>query len=251
MTAIILAAGYATRLYPLTRNFPKPLLAIGSKPIVHYILDSLRKIADLKMIWIVTNHTFFRHFQMWRQSHPSYHDVKILDDDTRTPKERLGAVRDMDFVIRKGKINTDLLVVGGDNLFEFNLRNFAVQGQSHKPYPTIGVYDVGSRTLAKRFGVVSLDSKGRVAHFVEKPQRPHSTLVAMCLYYFPRESLLWIRRYLDAGENADAPGHYLSWLTREEAVYGYLFESEWFDIGDLKAYEQARKVYNKRKRGKT
>ncbi len=238
MDALILAAGYATRLYPLTRNFPKPLLPIGSKPIIDYIIGGLRKISELKNIWVVTNYAFFRHFQCWSKSHPDKTKVKIVDDGTQTPEGRLGAVRDMEFVIEKEKIKSDLLIVGGDNLFEFDLRNFAVQGQSHKPYPTMGVYDIGSKGLAKRFGVVTLDSKGRVAHFVEKPVRPHSTLVAMCLYYFPKESLPWIRRYLDSGKNADAPGHYLSWLAREQSVYGYLFEGEWVDIGDLKTYEK-------------
>ena len=246
MNALILAAGYATRLYPLTQSFPKPLLQIGSKSIIDYIIKGLHKISELKNIWVVTNHTFFRHFQDWRKSHSDKTKVEIVDDGTQTPEDRLGAVRDMDFVIQKEKINSDLLVVGGDNLFEFDLRNFAVQGQSHKPYPTMGVYDVGSKTIAKRFGVVTLDSKGKVAHFVEKPIHPHSTLVAMCLYYFPKESLPWIRCYLDSGENADAPGHYLSWLAREESVYGYLFEGDWVDIGDLKVYKETQSRYSQK-----
>lgn len=246
MNALILAAGYATRLYPLTQNFPKPLLPIGSRPIIDYIIEGLRKISELKNVWVVTNRPFFRYFQDWRKSHSDKARLGIINDGTQTPEERLGAVRDMEFVIEKEKINSDLLVIGGDNLFEFDLRNFAVQGQSHKPYPTMGVYDIGSKTVAKRFGVVTLDSKGRVSHFVEKPVRPHSTLAAMCLYYFPKESLPWIRRYLDSGENADAPGHYLSWLVREESVYGYLFEGEWVDIGDLKAYEKTHSRYSKK-----
>ena len=246
MSALILAAGYATRLYPLTRDFPKPLLPVGSRPIVDYIVEGLRKIPELKNIWVVTNHPFFKHFQDWRQARSDKAKLEIIDDGTQTPEERLGAVRDMSFAIEKEKINTDLLVVGGDNLFEFDLRNFSVQGQSHNPYPTLGVYDIGSKSIAKRFGVVTLDSKGRVAHFFEKPVRPHSTLVAMCLYYFPKESLSWIRRYLDSGENADAPGHYLSWLAREESVYGYLFEGEWVDIGDLKTYEKIQGRHGKK-----
>lgn len=245
MNAIILAAGYATRLYPLTKDFPKPLLPIGSKPIIEYILKSLRRIPNLKTIWVVTNHTFLKHFQRWRQSLSGHSHVALIDDGTQTPQKRLGAIRDIDFVIQREKIKEDLLVVGGDNLFEFDLRNFAVQGQSHKPYPTIGVYDIGSRKAARRFGVITLNSRGRVSRFVEKPMLPHSSLVAMCLYYFPKQSIAWIRRYLDSGENADAPGHYLSWLTREEAIYGYLFESEWVDIGDLKAYREAQKKYER------
>ncbi len=250
MDALILAAGYATRLYPLTKGFPKPLLRVGSKTIIDYIVENLHRIERLKRIWVITNHTFMGHFARWKKSHAGRHPLEIVNDGTTSPEGRLGAIRDMDFLIHEKKIANDLLVVGGDNLFECDLRNFVVQGESHKPYPTMGVYDVGSRKKAKQFGVVTLDSKGRVAHFVEKPVRPHSTLAAMCLYYFPKESISWIRRYLDSGENADAPGHYLSWLAREEAVYGYLVDAKWFDIGDLSAYKEARLEYGRRKNKK-
>ena len=251
MDAILLAAGYATRLYPLTADHPKALLSVGHYPMIHYILQSIQRIPELEKVWLVTNDIFLDQFKEWKNSNSLYRSVQLVNDGTRTPETRMGAIRDLDFCIEKHCLRKDLLVIGADNLFEFDLRNFVLQGESHRPYPTLGVYNIGSLELAKRFGVVTLNGNGRISHLLEKPTKPHSTLVAMCLYYFPKESMPWIRKYLDSGLPADAPGHLLSWLANQQAVYGYLFEGRWFDIGDLRAYQEARKVYNRKRAVKT
>ena len=249
MKAIILAAGYATRLYPLTKKIAKPLLPIGTRLMLDYVVERLRKLSSLQAVYVVTNQTFFAQFQEWKKRNRQGGSIHLVNDGTRAPEERLGAIRDLQFVIRKKKMKEDLIVAGGDNFFDFELGNFVTEGKKHRPYPTLGVYNIGSQIEAKRFGVVQLNTVGKIANFMEKPDQPHSTFVAMCLYYFPKESLSWIKEYLDFGENADAPGHYLSWLVKQKQVYGCLFEGEWVDIGDLKTYRAVQKKYQKPRSG--
>lgn len=241
MKALILAAGYATRLYPLTRTFPKSLLSVKGRPIIDYIVDKLENVEELL---VVTNHKFQPQFEKWRLSHEQRQKITLVDDLTRDNGSRLGAVGDMGFVIEKKNIDEDLFVVGGDNLFERKLDDFLSASLANKPSPTIGVFDIKDRGKANKYGVVELDKDKRVMGFQEKPDNPKSTLVAMCLYFFPKETLKLVKEYLAVTKGKyDAMGFYVRWLSRKVPVFGFLFDGNWYDIGDHEFYNAAKEKF--------
>lgn len=246
MKALILAAGYATRLYPLTKEYPKSLLAIRKRPMINYIVDKLEEICAIDEIIVVTNSKFFSIFQKWAKGLKVKKRLSLVDDLTKDHAGRRGAIGDMDFAIRKKRIKDDLLVIGGDNLFDGGLEGFLFFAKIHTPHPVIGVYNIKSKIKASKYGVVKLDKRNKIINFSEKPQHPESTLVAMCLYYFPKEKIKRIKEYLGAKSNQhDATGFYIDWLRRRESVYGFIFEGLWYDIGHLKFYKEANKSYGK------
>lgn len=243
MKALILAAGYAVRLYPLTKERPKPLLPVGGRPIIEYILEKLLKLSVVDEILVVTNHKFVDRFIDWKKSLKLTKHLKIIDDGTTSNEDKMGAIGDIDLARSTEKLDEDLLVVAGDNLFEFDLGEFIEFTQSRKPSSCIGIYDVGDVEAVKKYGVVELDKDKKLVHFEEKPQSPTTTLIAICLYHFPRETLGLISEYLEAGNNPDAPGYYIDWLYRRHPTYGFVFKGSWYDIGDIASYHQASKVY--------
>ena len=244
MKALILAAGYATRLYPITKEYPKPLLAVNNKAIIDYILDKLQKINEIDEILVVTNSKFISQFRKWRKSLQIQKPLRLIDDLTKDNASRLGAIGDMDFVINKKSIKDDLLVIGGDNLFDGELNDFISFAKSKLSHPVIGAYDIGNKLNARKYGVIKLDKENRVIDFKEKPRNPNSTLVAMCVYYFPKTRLKLIKEYLsDEGKKYDATGLYIDWLRKQLAVYGFVFEGRWYDIGDHKFYDEAKKRF--------
>lgn len=242
MKVLILAAGYGTRLYPYTRNFPKPLLEINGKPIIGYLVDKLRGIRSVTEIIVVTNARFYGNYVSWKKGVKGTAKITIVDDGTRSPEDKLGAIGDMDFVFRR-RDPSDYLVLGGDNFFDEPLAAFIDAAQEKSPAMTIGVCKIKSRKEARNYGVVALDSRKRVVSFEEKPQRPRSSLIGMCLYYFPRECAGLLRKYLsDPERTRDTIGSYIRWLSENGTMYGYVFTHFWYDIGSLSAYEQARKT---------
>ena len=246
MKALILAAGYATRLYPLTKEYPKPLLKLNKKPIIDYILENLEAIEQIDEIIVVTNSKFISHFRRWAKKKKIQKRLSLVDDLTRRLKDRLGAIGDMRFAIDKKCINDDLLVIGGDNLFDSDLRKFLTFSKSHKENSVIGVYNIRNRKKAKHYGVIKLDKENRLIDFQEKPKKPNSTLVAMCLYYFPQEKLGLIKEYLkDMAQKRDATGLYIDWLRKEVPVYGFVFGGRWYDIGDHKFYDEAKQKFSR------
>ena len=245
MKTLILAAGYATRLYPLTKEYPKPLLKIKNRPIIEHIIKKLKGIKGLDKIIVVTNSKFFDKFREWRKGFKSSSKIVIVDDLTKDLNDRRGAIGDMSFAILKQKIKDDLLVVGGDNLLGSDLGPFLNFSKAKRDYPTIGVYDIKYKAAAKKYGVVKLDKEGLVVDFKEKPARPASTYVAMCLYYFPAQSIKLLKEYMHAhASKLDATGFYIDWLRKKTSVYGFVFEGSWFDIGDKKFYRKAEKEFN-------
>lgn len=240
MKAIILAAGYATRLYPLTKDRPKPLLTIRKKPIIEYIIDKLESIEQIEEIFIVTNQKFFKQFQDWLDDFPATKSIKLVNDDSVNGNERLGAIRDIDIVIKREQLAEDLLVVAGDNLFSFGLGNFIEFACKKKPQSSIGIYNLNGKFDPGKFGVVQLNGDEEIIDFQEKPTQSVSSLIATCLYFFPREKLHLISDYLSQNHQADATGHYISWLVKSDKVYGYAFnEGSWLDVGDIDAYTEA------------
>ncbi len=244
MKALILAAGYATRLYPLTKEYPKPLLKVGKRPIIDYIVDKINRIDDINEVLVVTNSKFFYRFRQWLRTVKSNKHIDLIDDLTKSHSDRRGAIGDINFAIEKERIRDDLLVIGGDNLFADDLLDFLSFAKDKRSFPIIGVYDIKYRSKARNYGVVKLGADNRIIEFQEKPKSPKSTFVAMCLYYFPKRSLQFIRDYLKNKINKhDATGFYIEWLRKKFSVYGFIFSGCWYDIGSHRFYDEAKEVF--------
>jgi glucose-1-phosphate thymidylyltransferase len=227
--AIILAAGYATRLRPLTETWAKELLPVGGRPIIDWILDAIGEVTEVDAVHVVTNARKAPAFQEWARGR----DVVVHDDGTSSNDDRLGAIGDLSFVIEQAHLDDDLLVIGGDNLFEFSLSAFVAYWDGKGRASAVAVRDVGSRELASQYGIVELDADDRIVDFLEKPEDPPSTLAATATYLFGRRHVPLVRAYLDAGNAPDQPGRFVGWLYQHEPVYGWRFDEAWYDIGNL------------------
>ncbi len=248
MKALILAAGYGTRLYPLTKTYPKALLPVAGKPIINYIIGKLAQIKKIREAVVVTNDKFFLNFKEWAEnSGPENASIslKILNDETKTEGARLGAIGDICFALGKEAPDEDVVIFGGDNLFEEELDDFLEFALSRKPGVTIGVYDIASRQAASKYGVVSLGGSNKIIDFREKPANPGSSLIATCLYYIPYERLERFPEYAASSKEMDASGSFIGWLSRKEDVYGFVFKRHWYDIGDPQVYREADSVFSK------
>ena len=244
MQVLILAAGYGTRLYPLTKNTPKPLLPCNHKPIINYLLDKVKNFSGLSEIIVITNDKFYVHFKDWAETLKGFPaSIKVLNDGTTSPEDRLGAMGDIDFALKRNKVAEDLLVMGGDNLFNYSLDSYITFSKRNAPKATIGLYDIKETVLALNFGVVQLDHKKKIISFEEKPKTPKSTLIAMCLYYLSKDSLHSVSDYLRETKRSDTTGDYINWLSMRDTVYGFKFEGKWYDIGSIEAYEEAQQDF--------
>jgi glucose-1-phosphate thymidylyltransferase len=246
MKLLILAAGYATRLYPLTKNKAKPLLEIAGRPMIEHILATTENIKAVDEILIVSNERFAGDFQSWaklyRKKRRGCPPVTIVNDQSTDESNRLGAIGDIQLAIRTRKINDDLLIIGGDNLFNQSLEGFSAFAAKHGP--TLGVYDIGDLALMTHYGNVFAGPDGRISRFEEKPGKPSTTLAAMCLYYYPRQTLPVVHQYLSEGNNPDQPGHLIGWLYTRQPVYAYQIRGKWLDIGDFESLEQANRQFS-------
>ena len=228
MKAVILAAGYATRLRPLTDTWAKELLPVGGRPIIDRIVEGLARVDEVDAVHVVTNSQKVAAFRRWAVGR----DVVVHDDGTSSNEDRLGAIGDLKFVIEAGGFDDDLLVIAGDNLFDFDLSDYVAFWRGKGRASAVAVRDVGSLELASHYGIVALAVDGRITDFVEKPADPPSTLAATATYLFHREHAGLIRDYLAAGHSPDQPGRFVAWLQRREPVYGWVFDSTWYDIGN-------------------
>jgi glucose-1-phosphate thymidylyltransferase len=229
MKAIVLAAGYATRLRPLTDSVAKPLLPVGGRPMVDWLLEKIREVDEVDEVHVVTNSRYAEQFRRWADGTGAI----VHDDGTSTNDDRLGAIGDIGFTVEQAGIDDDLLVVAGDNLFDFSLADLVAFWRTKGVASAIGVHDVGSLELVKQYGVVDVDDEMRVLSFVEKPTDPPSTLAGIATYVYHREHVPLIERYLAEGNPPDQPGNLIAWLHSREPVYAYAFEGAWFDVGDL------------------
>ena len=228
MKALILAAGYATRLRPLTDSFPKMLLPLAERPMLDYLLDRIREVKEIDEIHLVTNAQFAPIFREWAPG-----DVTVHDDGTTSNEDRLGAIGDIAFTIEQAGLHgEDLLVVAGDNLIGYSLPDY-VEFWRAKGGSAIAVYEVDDRSLLSNYGVVELDDEERVAGFEEKPTDPKSNLAATASYLYRGADLDRLSEYLEEGNAPDAPGNFAAWLQERAPLYGYRFSGEWHDIGDL------------------
>jgi len=238
MKALILAAGYATRLRPLTDTWAKELLPVGGRPIIDRIVDGIAVVPGIDEIHVVTNARKAPAFEKWAVGR----NVTIHDDGTTSNDDRLGAIGDMLFVVEQAQIDDDLLVIAGDNLFEFRLADFVAFWRSKGVASAVAVRDVGSLELASQYGVVELAGDGRMESFVEKPADPQSSLAATATYLYHREHVRLIAPYLAGEHGSDQPGRLLGWLQRHEPVYGWVFDESWYDIGN---YQQLLEADNR------
>ncbi|HKP37891.1 MAG TPA: nucleotidyltransferase family protein [Pyrinomonadaceae bacterium] len=245
MKFIVLAAGYATRLYPLTLDQPKPLLAVAGKPMIEHVLDNLKPIAGVDHIYIVTNAKFAGHFQRWADDYHVQHEgapITIVNDLTTDESNRLGAIGDMNLVLTQARIDDDIMVVAGDNLFSESLEQFG-EFSSARNGPVLGVYDVGNLEEIKKYNEIDIDEDDRITFFEEKPAHPKSTLTGIALYYYPRQTLPLIRQYLDEGNNADQPGRLVQWLYPRIPFYIWRVPGIWYDVGSKETLEEANRIF--------
>src|ERR1043165_689571 len=214
MKVIVLAAGYATRLYPLTLTRPKPLLPVAGKPMIDYVLDNLAPIGGIDRIYVVTNAKFAAQFQQWADDYRAKKaklNFTVVNDGSTDDSNKLGAIGDIHYVLEREKVDDDLIVVAGDNLFSEKLGAFG-QLCREKNAPVLALYDVGDLEQIKKYNSITLDADGRITFFEEKPKNPVSTLTGIALYYYPRHTLPLIRQYIAEGHNPDQPGRLVQWL---------------------------------------
>jgi len=227
--ALVLAAGYATRLYPLTEHVAKPLLPLADRPMIDYLLDRIHEVEEIDDVHVVTNHKFARAFVEWGRTR----NVVVHDDGTTSDESRLGAIGDIQFVVdRAGLAGHDLLVIAGDNLFDYSLADYVGWWHRQGEVSAVVLYDVGDPELVKKYSSVKADTDGRLVSFVEKPQAPDSTLIATAAYLYHREHVALVRQYLEEGNPPDQPGRFVAWLVPRAPVYGYPVTGDWRDIGD-------------------
>ncbi|OGW82798.1 MAG: hypothetical protein A2987_01010 [Omnitrophica bacterium RIFCSPLOWO2_01_FULL_45_10] len=249
MKVLVLAAGYAVRLQPLTSSTPKPLLPIAGRKMIDRIVDKVLKLKGVDSIYIVTNGKFFEDFVKWLEGSEHKDKISLINDKTTSNETRLGAIRDLELAVSEKRVNDDMLVVAGDNLFELDLNEFVDWASSRRDGVSIAAYDIRRLESARNFGVVKVDSDSRIVDFDEKPKEPRSTLISTGIYYFPKEKISLLENYVRSkGKKMDAPGYYLSWLSRSDKVYGFTFKESWYDIGDMESYEKADRYYSKKER---
>ena len=248
MKALILAAGYATRLYPLTLDTPKALLPIGNKALLDYIMESLVKVPGMEEIHLVTNHRFAENFHNWaNETREKYRELTpiIWDDGTTDNDNRRGAIGDMQFVIEQAGLQDDLLVAASDNFFTFDIVDFYNAFRSSRQ-DTLCATKVEDLEMIRGFAVAQLDDCGTVVDLEEKPKHPKSDLGVYALYLYRADTLPMINEYLTLGCSPDAPGHFPAWLYKRKAVHAFLFTGECVDVGTIDAYHRVQERYGNR-----
>lgn len=247
MKAIIPAAGYATRMYPLTLNTPKTLLEIGDRLMLEYIIEKILELPEINEIIIVTNSRFFSNFEDWRKGFKCSVPVKIIDDKTDSNENRLGAIGDVQLAISSENINEDILIINSDNLFNFHLLD-AYDFFKKKNADVICMYNVKTIEEARRMGVAEFDSQNKVIGFVEKPQNPKTTMISMGIYFFTGETVPLFKKYIDEEKSPDKTGEFMEWIYKQKDIYAFFFRGKndkWFDIGTPEVFEYVRKEFPK------
>ena len=242
MKCLILAAGYATRLYPLTENFPKPLLKVADKPILDWLIEDLNKTGLIDEYIVVTNHKFAPIFEEWAAQHES--PIHVIDDGTSTNETRLGAVRDIALGIHTRNIDEDLLVMAGDNLLTFSLQGFLDYAREKCTTCIMRFYQPDENKLRK-CGVAEVDANDLILSMEEKPANPKSHWCCPPFYYYRKEDLRLVDQGIAEGCGTDAPGSFIAWLCARIPVHAWPMPGERLDIGNLESYEEAQKQFAK------
>ena len=241
MKAVILAAGFGTRLYPLTRNIPKALLKLGEKTLLDHLIMKLDRFPVLDEIIVVSNKRFYEDFMHWKKISRYQTKISVIHDGVTDPEKRFGAVRDLELALKPFRGTPEsFLVFCGDNYFDFPIGYFLLPCLGHSRYTFLGLYDVRKKDLASQYGVVAMDETGRITRFEEKPAAPAATTVSVGVYHLSPDARLRLHEYLNVEKkNPDRIGDFFAWLTGKEPVYGVVFEGAWFDIGSKDAYLEA------------
>ena len=242
MKCIILAAGYATRLYPLTENFPKPLLRVGEKTILGWLVDDLAPLIDEYVV--ISNHKFARHFEAWAAERP--HRITVLDDGTESNETRLGAVKDIQFAVEKLGITDDCMVMAGDNVVDFSLQGFVRYAQRVRT-SCVMCHEEYDLTRQQRTAIITLTGEtadgGLITSYEEKPKEPKGHLAVPPFYYYRAGDLDLIPAALEAGCGYDAPGSYAAWLSYRTPMHAWKMPGKRYDIGDMKSYQFIQDTY--------
>lgn len=238
MKCVILAAGYATRLYPLTENFPKPLLAVGEKNILEWLIDDIGDAVDEYIV--ISNHKFAEHFVKWAATRPE--KITVLDDGTESNETRLGAVRDVQFAVEKLGLDDDLLVIAGDNVLDFSLRGYISYYQEKQTTCIMRYYEPSEEKLHKT-GVAEVDENDLILGMEEKPANPKSHWCTPPFYIYKRSDVPMVKKGIESGCGVDAPGSFIAWLSGQVPVHAYEMPGKRYDIGNLASYEEVQKTY--------
>lgn len=240
MKCLILAAGYATRLYPLTENFPKPLLKVGEKTILDWLIDDIDTLGLVDEYVVISNHKYAHHFDEWAAEKAQ--KITVVDDGTSTNETRLGAVKDIQFAIDRLNIDDDMLVIAGDNVLDFSLTKFIKYAKEKNTSCIMRYYEESDVKLTK-CGVVEIDDSDRIISMEEKPRQPKSHWCCPPFYYYTKEDARLVQKGIDSGCGTDAPGSYIAWLCSQTPVYAMEMPGKRFDIGNIESYEQVQKEY--------
>ena len=240
MKCLILAAGYATRLYPLTENFPKPLLKVQEKTILDWLIDDIDKAAVIDQYIVISNHKFAHHFDAWAKEKPQ--KITVVDDGTLSNETRLGAVKDIQFTIEKLGLDDDLLVIAGDNLLDFSLTHFIRYAQERNASCIMRYYEANEKKLLK-CGVVTVDETDKILRMTEKSPTPETHWCCPPFYYYTKTDARLVAKGIDAGCGTDAPGSYIAWLCTQTPVYAMEMPGSRYDIGNLESYENIKLTY--------
>lgn len=241
MKCLILAAGYATRLYPLTENFPKPLLKVGDKTILDWLVDDIDTAGEVDEYVVISNHKYAHHFVGWAKTKQL--KITVVDDGTNTNETRLGAVKDIQLAIDKLQLDDDMLVIAGDNVLDFSLTEFIAYSKEKNASCIMRYYEPNAQKLLK-CGVVTIDENDKVLNMTEKSPTPATNWCCPPFYYYAKKDVKLVQKGIDCGCGTDAPGSFVAWLSSQSDVYAMEMPGKRYDIGNLESYEQVKADYN-------
>lgn len=246
MKCLILAAGYATRLYPLTENFPKPLLQVGEKSILDWLVDDLVANTDIDEFVVISNHKFAQQFDEWKNSKEKVrpYEITVIDDGTSTNESRLGAVKDIQLAVEKLKLMDDLLVMAGDNVLDFSLSKF-VQFAKEKGTSCVMCHEENELKKQQKTAIITVNEDGLITSYEEKPKEPKGNLAVPPFYCYRAADIKCIQEALDGGCGYDAPGSFAAWLSKQTPMHAFVMPGKRYDIGDINSYEYVKRVFSK------
>ncbi len=240
MKCLILAAGYATRLYPLTENFPKPLLKVGNKTILDHLVDDIASCGAVDEYVVISNHKYAHHFESWAKT--KQQKITVIDDGTDSNETRLGAVRDIQFAIDSLKLDDDMLVIAGDNVLDFSLTKFIAYAKQKAASCIMRYFEPDGKKLLK-CGVVTVDGDDKVLNMTEKSPTPATNWCCPPFYYYTKADAALVKKGIESGCGTDAPGSYMAWLCTQADVYAMEMPGSRYDIGNLESYEKVKAEY--------
>lgn len=240
MKCLILAAGYATRLYPLTENFPKPLLTVGEKTILDWLIDDMDEAGMIDEYVVISNHKYAHHFEVWAEKKSQ--KITVVDDGTDTNETRLGAVKDIQFAIDQLHLNDDMLVIAGDNVLDFSLTKFIAYAREKQTSCIMRYYESDDKKLLK-CGVVTIDENDKILCMTEKSPTPATHWCCPPFYYYTKDDARLVQKGIKSGCGTDAPGSYIAWLCTQTTVHAMEMPGKRYDIGNLESYEKVKSEY--------